>query len=234
MRTVLRFPVPAMIFGLAALLSLGLAVGSTSLPESAASAQEADDEGWVSLIKEWNGNYHKGGWNHYGPGWFEIDAETGVLESHGGMGLFWYAEEKFGDFELELEFKTSKPESNSGVFVRVPGVPTSDEYIYHSFEVQIHDTAEQAIHRTGAVYDAEPATRTASRPTGEWNTMRIRFVGDRITVHVNGEQVVDWEAEPRGKVADFANDGYIGLQNHDRDSSVWFRNLRVREVEGDS
>lgn len=228
MRNVLRLPLPAILFGVAALVFLGLAFVPAG-PE--ASATQDEDDGWIDLIAESNGRYHKAGWNHYGPGWFDIDAETGVLESHGGMGLFWYAGRTFADFELALEFKTSKPESNSGVFLRVPEMPASDEYIYHSFEVQIHDTAEQAIHRTGAVYDAEPASGAASRPTGEWNEMRIRFVGSRITVWLNGEQVVDWEAEPRGKIRDFAPEGYIGLQNHDRDSSVWFRNVRVRELD---
>ena len=202
--------------------------------ERAAAPGAQDDEGFEPLIKRRGERYRKDGWNHYGPGYFVLDAETGELESHGGMGLMWYSAEEFDDFELRLEYKTSKPESNSGVFVRVPGVPTSDAYIYHSFEVQIHDTSEQGIHQTGAAYDAEAPTRMAARPTGEWNEMHIRFVGDRLTVVLNGEQVLDWEAEPRGKVEDFAPRGYIGLQNHDHDSSVWFRNIRVKRLSGTS
>lgn len=229
MRSVLRLPVPAILFGVAALVFLGLAFVPAG-PGLQATQEEGAD--WTPLIAESNGRHHKGDWNHYGPGWFDIDPETGVLESHGGMGLFWYAGRTFSDFEMALEFKTSKPESNSGIFLRVPGVPASDEYIYHSFEVQIHDTADQEIHRTGAVYDAEPASGGTSKPTGEWNAMRIRFVGDRISVWLNGEQVVDWQAEPRGKIRDFAPEGYIGLQNHDRDSSVWFRDIRVRDLSG--
>lgn len=226
MRSMLRLPLPAIVFGAAAVVMLIFA----TLVSARGGAQENDDDGFAPLLKQSNGRHTKAGWNHYGPGYFILDPETGVLESHGGMGLLWFSERKFSDFVLELEFKTSKPESNSGVFVRVPEVPSSDAYIYHSFEVQIHDTAEQEIHRTGAVYDAEPATRTASKPTGEWNTMRIQFVGGHITVHVNGEQVVDWDAEPRGKIEDFAAEGYIGLQNHDPDSSVWFRNIRVKDL----
>ena len=113
-------------------------------------------DGFVPLIGEWeNGGFHKHGWNHYGPGWFTLDHETGILASHGGMGLMWYSAEMLGDFVLRLEFNTSVPDSNSGIFLRVPEMVTSDEYIYHSFEIQIHATAPEAIHRTGAVYDAE-------------------------------------------------------------------------------
>lgn len=114
--------------------------------------------------------------------------------------------------------------------MRVPGVLSSNDYILHSFEIQIDDATEEGVHRTGAVYDAEPATRLASRPTGEWNHMQVTFVGDHITVEINGEIVVDWEAEPRGKVADFAASGYVGLQNHDLDSSVWVRNIRAKDL----
>ncbi len=39
----------------------------------------------------------------------------------------------------------------------------------------------------------------------------------------NGDPVLDWEAEPRGKVESFAPKGYIGLQNHDDRSPVYFR-----------
>ena len=190
------------------------------------------EDDFTPLLAQWgDGSYHKAGWNHYGPGYFTLDRETGVLAAHGGMGLFWYAAEQFGDFTLRLQFQTSVPESNSGVFLRVPEVPVSDDYIYHSFEIQIHATAEDPIHRTGGVYDAMAPSQHLAKPPGEWNDMEISFVGDRITVSVNGTQVVDWSAEPAGKVADFAPRGYIGLQNHDWETSVWFRNIRVKKLD---
>ncbi len=225
-------PVPALVFGLAAVVAL-TAGAVSSLPREVGMARQ-DSQAFKSLLAQGDdGSYHKGGWNHYGPGYFVLDPDTGVLESHGGMGLFWYSAQEYSDFVLELEFKTSKLESNSGVFLRVPGVPSSDDYIYHSFEVQIHDTAPEGIHRTGAAYDAEPPSHLASAPTGEWNQFRIAFIGDQLTVELNGEQVLDWQAEPRGKVEDFAERGYIGVQNYDHDSSVWFRNIRVKDLSDD-
>jgi len=188
-------------------------------------------EGYLQLLRTSDGRFSKAGWNHYGPGHFELDPVTGVLTSHGGMGLFWYSVREFGDFVLDLEFKCADVHTNSGVFVRIPGVPASDDYIYHSFEIQINDAGE-GIHQTGAVYDAEAPTHLASRPPGEWNRMRITVVGSRLGVEVNGERVVDWEAEPRGKVVSFSPRGYFGLQNHDDRSPVYFRNIFVRDLEG--
>ena len=173
--------------------------------------------------------YEKTGWNHYGPGYFDLDPRTGVLRSEGGMGLLWYSARKYKDFVLELEYKCSKAETNSGVFVRVPEVPSSDDYIYHSFEIQIYDAGE-GIHKTAAVYDAEPTKLDAQKPVGEWNHMKITFQGRRLQVELNGKPVLDWQAEPRGKIKDFASEGYIGLQNHDGESPVYFRNIFVKEL----
>ncbi|MBC7364587.1 MAG: DUF1080 domain-containing protein [Candidatus Aminicenantes bacterium] len=181
------------------------------------------------LLSRYRGYYEKHGWNHYGPGYFELDPKTGVLKSQGGMGLLWYSRKKFRDFILELDFKCSQKNTNSGVFLRVPDVPTSDDYIYHSFEIQIYDAGE-GIHKTGAVYDAQAPAKDAARPTGEWNHFKISFIGDHLTVELNGEKIIDWKAEPRGKVKDFAREGYIGLQNHDSISPVYFKDIYIKEI----
>jgi hypothetical protein len=216
--------------GSRAAVVLGLTLGV--LPMSANCVAQQDDgtpAGFERILRLQDGRYNKHGWNHYGPGYFELDRETGVLTAHGGMGLLWYAAEQYADFVLELEFRTTDRPNNSGIFLRVPEMPTSDDYIYHSFEIQIDDGSE-GIHHTGAVYDAEAPVKSASRAPGEWNHYRITFQGSRITVVLNGQQVVDWGAEPRGKIRDFGPRGYIGLQNHDDGSPVQFRNIFVRKL----
>lgn len=186
-------------------------------------------EGYQQLLRRYGFEYEKNGWNHYGPGYFELDGRTGILKSHGGMGLLWYSVKKFGNFVLELDYKCSRKDTNSGVFLRVPDVPTSDDYIHHSFEIQIYD-ADQGIHGTAAAYDAEAAKPGAARPTGEWNHFKITFQGRHLEVELNGKLVLDWQAEPRGKVRDFAAEGYIGLQNHDSGSPVYIRNIFIKEL----
>jgi hypothetical protein len=181
------------------------------------------------LLPMRNNRYVTDGWRHQGPGGFTLDSTTGVLKSYGGMGLLWYAVKQYGDFTVDLDFKCTDSSTNSGVFLRVPGEPTSDEYIYHSFEIQIDDAGSEGIHRTGAVYDAQAPSDTASRLPGEWNHFTITFRGSHITVELNGKKVIDWAAEPRGKVRDFAPRGYFGLQNHEP-NPVEFRNIVVREL----
>jgi sugar phosphate isomerase/epimerase len=186
-------------------------------------------EGYQELLSHSPWGYEKHGWNHYGPGYFELDEKTGILKSQGGMGLLWYSAKKFKDFILEFDFKCAQKETNSGIFLRVPSVPTSDDYIYHSFEVQIYDAGD-GIHKTAAIYDAEAPSAAASKPTGEWNHMKITFQGKHIQVELNGVRAIDWEAEPRGKIKDFAGEGYIGFQNEDSTAPVYFRDIFVKEL----
>jgi len=171
---------------------------------------------------------NKQGWNHYGPGYFEVDAK-GVVKGQGGMGLLWYSAKKYRDFILECDFKCSTMETNSGIFIRIPEVPTSDDYIYHSIEVQIDDAGKD-IHVTGAAYDIQGPTMIASRPTGEWNHFKIEFRGKRLKVELNGKLILDWDAKPGGKVKDLAPEGYIGFQNHDSVSPPYFRNIYIKEI----
>ncbi len=171
----------------------------------------------------------KHGWNHYGPGYFDLDEETGVLTSSGGMGLFWYSSQKYKDFILELDYKCSTPTTNSGVFYRVPDFVISNEYIHKAFEVQIADNVK-GNHGTGAIYDAEPTKVFAGKPTGEWNHYKITCTGGHIKVELNSQLVVEWDMEPRGKIREWSKEGYFGLQNHDSHSPVYFKNVHIKEL----
>ncbi len=212
-------------------LSNGGATATATGSATSSTAQDLESQGYERLLRQQrNGTFTKAGWNHYGPGYFELDERTGVLTSHGGMGLLWYSVREYGDFVLELDFMTDLERANSGVFLRVPGLLSSNDYINHSWEIQIDDVSE-GIHHTGAVYDAEAPVAVAPRGAGTWNHFKISFVGDHISVELNGELVVDWDAEPRGKIEDFAARGYIGLQNHDQDTKTMFRNIFVKSLD---
>jgi len=193
------------------------------------SYSQQSKKGYTNILSKTDGEYSKHGWNHYGPGFFTLDKNTGVLEASGGMGLFWYSVKKYKNFVLELDYKTSEPKANSGIFLRVPDIPTNDDYIYHSFEIQINDKGI-GKHKTAAVYDAKAASKDVSNQSGQWNHYKITFVDDRITVQLNGDLVNDWRATPSGKVLDFSNAGYIGLQNHDWDTKVSFKNIFIKEL----
>lgn len=177
-----------------------------------------------------------GGWRHVGPGEFVV--EDGALRTVGGMGLLVYDGEPIGDAVLRVVYKPENPDSNAGVFIRIPEKPMDPWYAVHNgYEVQIQDSGDE-FHRTGSIYSLSKAEEFPPSDDG-WNTLEIAIDGQTTTVSVNGKVVntfhgdqpvperVTYYEPQRGARPD---SGYIGLQNHDEDSTVWFREISVRPL----
>jgi hypothetical protein len=176
------------------------------------------------------------GWEMVGPGRFVV--EDGLMKTEGGMGLLWYTRRQFGNATLRVVFKTTSPSSNSGVYIRFPEQPKDAWYAVHNgYEVQI-DAAGDEWHCTGSLYSLSKVTKRTQKPTGEWNTMEISLRGQKTIVRLNGEVVNEfdgnqavperkaWYEPVRGPRPDA---GYMGLQNHDAKSTVYFREVSYQE-----
>lgn len=176
------------------------------------------------------------GWRHVGPGEFVV--EDGALKTVGGMGLLVWDGGPIGDAVLRVVYRPESGSSNSGVFIRIPEPPQDPWYaVHHGYEVQIADDADE-FHRTGAIYSLSKAEEFPPSDDG-WNTLEIAIDGQTTRVSVNGQVVNTFQGdqpvperekyyEPqRGPRPDA---GYIGLQNHDEDSTVWFREVSVHPL----
>jgi len=176
------------------------------------------------------------GWVMTGPGRFVV--ENGAMYTEGGMGLLYYEREKFGNTTLRVVFKTTGERDNSGVIIRMPEKPKDPWYgVHNGYEVQI-DAARDEWHATGSIYSLSKVDKRAQKPVGEWNVMDI--VLDKLTtiVYLNGEKVNElrpgqpapprkmWYEPVRGPRPEY---GYIGLQNHDASSKVYFREVSVNK-----
>jgi hypothetical protein len=179
---------------------------------------EAGPDGWIELF---DGRTFEG-WTFCGPGRFEI--EDGALKTVGGMGMLWFDRKRFRDFTLSIEWMVERPQDNSGIFVRFPN-PAADPWtaVHEGYEIQICDTAGPK-HNTGSVYGFAAPTKVTSKPAGEWNRFEITVVGQTYTVVLNNETVVEAFEGERGR------EGYIGLQNHDPQVIVRFRNIKAKEL----
>ena len=194
----------------------------------------------VSSAAEWKQLFDGkdlNGWTMAGPGRFVV--EDGMLKTEGGMGLLWYTGRQFGDTTIRVVFKTASPNANSGVFIRFPEKPKDAWYAVHNgYEVQI-DAGGDEWHCTGSIYSLSKVSKRNQKPAGEWNTMDIELAGQRTTITLNGE-VIDvfegighqqvpprekWYEPVRGPRPD---SGYIGLQNHDASSTVYFKQVSVK------
>jgi len=164
-------------------------------------------------------------WKMCGPGMFVL--EDRMIISKGGMGLLWYTKKKFRDFILRVDWKTSRREDNSGIFLRFAD-PDDDPWIAVNtgYEVQICDAEPQggnATHRTGAIYDFAPPSAFVSNQPSEWNTFKIHAIGQNYAVILNNKRVTEFTGSRQ-------LDGYIGLQNHDAKSRVCFGKITIREL----
>lgn len=199
------------------------------------STARAHDHEWKSLF---NGE-DLTGWVIGGQksGWGVRDGEIVALQA--GRGGWLRTDRMYRDFELELDFWM--PEGgNSGVGLR--GSSNGDP-AFSGFEVQILDTAgeEPNLRNCGAVYEAIPASSMAAKPAGEWNTYRIRVVGDRLSVWLNGTMIHNAQRlDGRGffrnpnqplPLNTRATTGYIAVQDYGH--SFRYRNIRIKDLSAD-
>ncbi len=136
-------------------------------------------------------------------------------------------EKQYGDFEMLVDWKLFPgPEPDAGIYLR--GTP----------QVQIWDTARVHVGAqvgSGGLYNNQQnpskPLKVADQKVGEWNTLRIRMIGDRVSVWLNGELVTDnvilenyWDrSQPIFPVEQ------IELQAHG--SKVAYRDIYIKEIE---
>jgi hypothetical protein len=164
--------------------------------------------------------------------WSIVD---GVIHCTGAENDYWLAsEKKYDNFVLKLDFRVSQG-ANSGIFLRVPG---PDRPAYTGYEVQIIDDIGKppSKHSTGSIYDIFKPVDNVSRPLGEWNHIEITQDGSKVSVVLNGLQIIAADfslmTEPIGKFkfayADMPETGYVGVQNHG--NPVDFKDIMIKPL----
>lgn len=212
-------------------LTISLLFGALTLTGLGCKSMHASARGgWRPIFDGSSTN----GWQMIGPGHFTL--ENGELITHGGMGMLWYTREQFGDCRLRVMFQPTSSKDNSGVFIRIPEPPKNEWFAVHrGYEVQIENNGD-AWHRTGCLYSMSEAKNLVSARVNEWNVMLITLEGPRTRVEVNGRLVTDFtEGQPvPPKLKDYEPErgprplrGYIGLQNHDDNGRVHFKEVSV-------
>lgn len=176
-------------------------------------------DGWMSA----SGGAPGGNWK----------LEDGAMARTGSAGDIW-TKERYGDFVLEVEFKTK---GNSGVFIRTDN---PKDPVQTGIEIQVDNPGGPNKHSVGALYDLVAPTRNAAKKD-DWNKFVITCEGGKISVELNGEKinqmnVDDWKdagKNPDGTnnkykraVKDWKREGHIGFQDHG--GQVAYRNVRVK------
>jgi hypothetical protein len=164
------------------------------------------------------------GWRHAGGAGFQVRDGTLRTAPGNGLGVLYYARERYRDFVLRLRFRAAEG-ANSGVHLRFPKPGGRCSWIDCGHEVQINDTAADP-RRTGSIYGFADldTTRARVKPAGTWSALAIRVRGQTYTVYRDGRRINRYTASRR-------RSGYIGLQAHGgAQDVVAFRAIRIREL----
>ena len=114
------------------------------------------------------------------PGYWLYSDEDGILVAKDHETL--WTKESYGNFILDLEFKVAK-ESNSGVFLRSGDIKN----VLAALEIQVHESTDGTKYgMVGAIYDAQPPTKSMAKPVGEWNRFTITCKDSLVSVIFNG------------------------------------------------
>ena len=196
----------------------------------------------VSMDK-WTGNFI-----NYAP---QEDGTIYVSAQYGGSGNL-YTIKEYSDFVLRFEFCFLREGVNNGIGIRTPmGVDAA----YEGMEIQVldHDAPIyknlREYQQHGSVYGIIPAKRVKFPELGTWNVEEIRAVGDRITVTVNGEVILDgnirkackgnnvakdgsntnpYTVDKRNHPGLFNKSGHIGFLGHGE--GLKYRNVRIKDL----
>src|SRR5258706_104520 len=168
--------------------------------KQAKSAKSSDStKGWRPLF---NGK-DLTGWKHVGDG--NMTVEDGIIRTHGGMGLLYWAGEKFGNCKIRIVFRMEKENSNAGFFIRIPIEP-KEAWMpgpqWNTFEITLD---------------------------GDHTVVVLN--GVKVTDYKEGDPVpprkFDFEPYP-GTRPQF---GFIGMQNHGEHDIVFFKEVSVNPLD---
>jgi hypothetical protein len=198
------------------------------------------EAGWTSLF---NGKDFTG-WKLTKPESFKI--ENGAIVANGAASHAYYDGEfrnhTFRNFELKVDIMT-RANSNGGVYVLTEyqgqggNVRASGDFPSKGFEIQVNNTYMRDPVKTGSLYHVQDINEVFAKDD-EWFTEHIIVKGNTIVVKVNDKQTVEWTQtadwnggrEGPGRVIRDPG-GTIALQAHDPNSTVYYKNIRIKPLD---
>jgi len=207
---------------------------------SVGAAAQTVETGFTSIF---NGRDFTG-WTIAGPA-ESFTIQDGAIVAKGQASHAYYTgsvgNHRFRDFELKVDIMT-RAGSNGGVYVLTEfqetggNVRASGRFPSKGFEIQVNNSHTDRI-RSGSLYHVVDVLDQSPAKDDEWFTEHIIVKGDTITVNVNGKQMVrwtqtpDWDGGREGPGRRITGPGTIALQAHDPNSTVYYRNIRIKQLD---
>jgi len=230
-----------------ALLTLVMLLACAGCEATASADAENPPEAQWEVLFDGTSTDKFRGWKQEGfpeKGWV-IDDGALHIQANSKAGDI-VTKKQYADFDLRFEWKVAKG-ANSGVIYRC----IEHDDVRLSFmsgpEYQILDDDHHVNGRNPRTTAASlyahyaPNEKKQLKPIGEWNTGRVVVRASQVEHWLNGEIVVayDLSSEAFRQVSQrthyrqwpkFAKEpvGHIAFQDHNND--VWFRNIRIKEL----
>ena len=164
--------------------------------------------------------------------------ENGAIKANGTPGHAFYdgpfRNHLFRNFELKVDVMT-RANSNGGVYVlteyQEKGFPRK------GFEIQVNNSYVKDRVKSGSLYHVQDVLDNSPAKDDEWFTEHIIVKDNTITVRVNDKEVVswtqpaDWSGGREGAGRAIGTPGTIALQAHDPNSTVYYRNIRIKPLD---
>jgi len=107
-----------------------------------------------------------------------------------GHGAYLVTDAEYTDYELQIDYKTV-PLADSGIYLKAnPQVQIWDYTEEAKFSLGANKGSGGLWNNSAGAAGKDPS-ELADKPFGEWNNLRIRQIGARTSVWLNGKHVVD-------------------------------------------
>ena len=156
---------------------------------------------------------------------WQVEKGCLVYEGNGFNNIC--TEKSYADFEMYVDWMLDPagPEADAGIYLRA----TPQVQIWDTARVNVGAQVGSGGLYNNKIHQSKPSQVSDNR-LGEWNSFYIKMVGDRVTVKLNGDTVVDnvilenyWDCESPVFPME-----QIELQAHG--SRCSFRNLYIKEL----
>ena len=146
-----------------------------------------------------------------------------------GHGAYLVTDGEYTDYELLIDYKTV-PLADSGIYLKAnPQVQIWDYTEEAKFNIGA-DKGSGGLWNNSAGAPGKDPSELADKPFGEWNSFRIRQIGARTSVWLNGKHVVDNAIMENyfDRESPLFAKGPICLQTHG--GEIRWRNIYLREI----
>ncbi len=174
--------------------------------------------------------------------------EDGVLTASEDR-VIW-SQKDYDNFILDLEFKTEDG-TNSGVIAYCTDM---QNWIPNSVEIQIADDFSEKWAKSpntwhcGAIFGHLAPSKSMVKKPGQWNRFTVTCKDKMVYVMLNGQMVTEMNMDlwtsatknPDGSdipswlstpFAELPTRGRIGLQGKHAGAPIFFRNVKIKEIE---